>query len=247
MGTIKGDFIGFSYNGVHSSELGIVRTSEGSRFNENLLPTIKDRTVQVPGGDGTLYFGSEFTQRQISISFAFDELTEQQLSQIQQLFGDKKVHSLIFDERPYKIYQAKVTGSSTIKYIPFTHQGQRIYKGEGSVQFTCYQPYAICSKKFLNQYENEGIDISEWAEASGLKQAQGKIDIFDYQNNYFPVYNPGVKPSDWRLIINSSSNVFQDLTISINQIGLLKFKGAPVKGGVDNQDQYIVFNSKTSS
>jgi hypothetical protein len=34
------DFIGFTFNGKHSSELGIVRTSDGSRFNENLLPTI---------------------------------------------------------------------------------------------------------------------------------------------------------------------------------------------------------------
>jgi len=40
MGGLKGDFISFSFNGVHSSELGITRTSDGSRYNENLLPTI---------------------------------------------------------------------------------------------------------------------------------------------------------------------------------------------------------------
>ena len=44
------DFVGFTYNNVHSSSLGIVRTSDGSRFNENLLPTIQDKTVQVPIG-----------------------------------------------------------------------------------------------------------------------------------------------------------------------------------------------------
>ena len=42
------DYIGFTFNGVHSDTLGIKRTSEGSRFNENLLPTIQDKTVQVP-------------------------------------------------------------------------------------------------------------------------------------------------------------------------------------------------------
>ena len=71
MGVISGDYIGFSYNGIHSSDLGIVRTSNGSRFDENLLPTMQDKTVQVPGGDGTYYFGSYFTQRQIPVSFAF--------------------------------------------------------------------------------------------------------------------------------------------------------------------------------
>jgi hypothetical protein len=36
----KGDYMGFTYNNTHSSALGIVRVSDGSRFNENLLPTI---------------------------------------------------------------------------------------------------------------------------------------------------------------------------------------------------------------
>jgi hypothetical protein len=40
MSEFKGDFLGFTYNKLHSSELGIVRVSDGSRFNENLLPTV---------------------------------------------------------------------------------------------------------------------------------------------------------------------------------------------------------------
>ena len=141
----KGDYMGFTYNGKHSSEFGIVRVSDGSRFNENLLPTIQDKTVQVPGGDGTYYFGSFYTQRQFSISFAFNDLTEQELANLRTHFGDKGVHDLIFDECPYKAYSAKVTGTATIKYIPFD-QGEkhRIYKGEGSIQFTCYYPFARC-------------------------------------------------------------------------------------------------------
>jgi hypothetical protein len=40
MSEFKGDYMGFTYNGIHSSDIGIVRTSDGSRFNENLLPTM---------------------------------------------------------------------------------------------------------------------------------------------------------------------------------------------------------------
>jgi hypothetical protein len=41
---------------------------------------------------------------------------------------------LIFDETPYKAYQAKITGSATMKYIPFEEGAtNRLYKGEGSV------------------------------------------------------------------------------------------------------------------
>ena len=98
MSVIKGDFLGFTFDGVHSSELGIFRVSDGSRYSENLLPTIQDKITQIPGNDGTYYQGSFFTQRQINFSVAFDDLSEAQLRRLKVIFGDKNIHSLIFDE-----------------------------------------------------------------------------------------------------------------------------------------------------
>jgi hypothetical protein len=46
------DFIGFSFNRKHSSDMKIVRTSDGSRYNQNLVPNLTDKTADVPGGDG---------------------------------------------------------------------------------------------------------------------------------------------------------------------------------------------------
>ena len=181
----KGDYMGFTYGNKHSSDLGIVRVSDGSRFNENLLPTIQDKTVQIPGGDGTYYFGSYYTQRQFSVSFAFDSLTEEQLATLKSHFGDKKIHDLVFDERPYKTYRAKVTGTATLKYIPFG--SERVYKGEGTLQFTCYQPFAICKKKWLNGYNNS--NKNEWAAASRLKESSGNYDILS--NGQVQLYNAG--------------------------------------------------------
>lgn len=185
MSVLKGDYIGFSFGKkadgtpMHSSDLGIVRTSNGSRFDENLLPTMQDKTVPVPGGDGAYYFGSYYTQRQFSVSFAFDSLTEEQVATLKSHFGDKKIHDLIFDERPYKIYRAKVTGSATLKYIPFSEGAtNRLYKGEGTLQFTCYEPFARC--RFLNReaYIDEGYtNIDEWWDASRIGQGGNFGDI----------------------------------------------------------------------
>lgn len=192
MAAQKGDYIGFTYNGTHSSKLGIVRTSDGSRFNTNLLPTMQDKVVQVPGRDGGYYFGSQYTQRQFNVSFAFDSLTEKQLCNLKKHFGDKQIHDLIFDEEPYKVYSAKVTGTATFNHIPFSDQaGDRIYKGEGSIQFTCYYPFARCwsnTKSSYNEHpaysglsESEIEDrIKEWWDAS-------RIDI-DGNHGDVPVY-----------------------------------------------------------
>jgi hypothetical protein len=46
-------FIGFTYNGQHSiDDFGIYRTSDGSRYNYNLIPQLNDKTADVPGGHG---------------------------------------------------------------------------------------------------------------------------------------------------------------------------------------------------
>ena len=177
----KGDYMGFTYNGRHSSEFGIVRVSDGSRFNENLLPTMQDKTVQVPGGDGTYYFGSYYTQRQFSVPFAFDALTENELAELKRHFGDKGVHDLIFDETPYKVWSAKVTGTATIKYIPFDEGStHRLYKGEGSIQFTCFYPFARCAFADTDTKESLRADypnIDEWWDAARIESGKNFGDV----------------------------------------------------------------------
>ncbi len=178
MGGRKGDFIGFTFDDIHSSELGLIRVSGGNRFSENLLPAIQDKTVQVPGGDGYYYFGSNYTQKQISISVAFDSLTEEQIRVIKKKFGDKKIHKLVFDELPYKYYLVKIANAPNLKYIPFdedqctNHEEyiaskdelyhpypdyslKRVYKGEGTFSFVAYTPFARSRFKYRDQYTAE--------------------------------------------------------------------------------------------
>lgn len=240
MSVLKGDFIGFTYNGKHSSDLGIVRTSNGSRFDENLLPTMQDKTAQVPGGDGTYYFGSYYTARPFSISFAFDNLTEEQFAFLKSHFGDKKIHDLIFDERPYKIWKAKVTGSATMKYIPFAEgETNRIYKGEGTIQFTCYQPYAVCEKKWLDLYNDN--NKNEWSTASGLKEAQGVYDKLQGANS-IKLYNPGDLESHFMLRFD-----FQNGKIGAGQISISQDSGRLLNWKeitAEKNDAYVKFNTK---
>ena len=197
---LSGDFIGFTFNGVHSSDMGIIRTSDGSRFNENLLPTFTDKTVQIPGGDGTYYFGSNYTQRQIPISVATDELTETQFRQLKQWLGDKQIHPLVFDEAPYKTYMVKTSSAPTLKFICFDNITKnnnemvvnRVYKGEGSLQFIAYFPFARCTKKYLSEYTDSNKE--EWADASGLLSTQGSYDGTGATIN---LYNPGDLETDF--------------------------------------------------
>ena len=187
------DFLAFTFNGYHSLlDLNIIRTSDGDRYNHDLTPQIKDMTAENTGGDGMYYFKTNYPTRQFNISFAFDSLTEQQIRKLKQVFSVKELCDLIFDEEPYKVWTAKVTGTPTIKYIPFDDKdGQRVYRGEGSVQFTAYWPFSHTpntntkiSKKFRasGTFEKNGLLFEEydewlyptrnqWKLASGLKES----------------------------------------------------------------------------
>ena len=114
-----GDFLGFEFGGVHSSELGITRVSGGDRYDEDLHPEIKDRTAEVPGVNGEYYFGSDYGTRVFDLEIAFDHLTEDQFRRIRRIFGTKDIKKLVFDERPYKYYMVKLESPIQLSYVCF--------------------------------------------------------------------------------------------------------------------------------
>ena len=249
---LKGDFIGFSFNGYRSEDLGIVRVSDGSRYNEDLLPTSQDKTVQVPGGDGFYYFGSDYTQKQISVSIAFDSLNERDFHKLQQVFGTKELGKLIFDEKPYKYYMVK-SGKPQLKYICFGKEGDRIYKGEGTLNFTAYYPYAKSAFKFLNKdmkgeyvLKGECPNINEWAEASGMKE-QNILDKVSENKDSIRVYNAGDLDADFILKFNGAlGDLIVELmpaTQETNAIKRLSFKNFEID---TTKDSGFQINTKTN-
>lgn len=157
------DFMGFTYNGKHSyRDLGIYRVSGGDRYEETFTPTFQEKTSQIDGMVGSYYFGQNISNRQFNISFAFDHLTEQGVRKLKQTFNGDGIHDLIFDEYPYKVYSAKVTGSATLKTICFELEEGRVYRGEGTITFTCYYPYAHTPHSLLGEGTSQAktIDIT---------------------------------------------------------------------------------------
>ena len=155
---LKGDFTSFSFKGIDSSDLGITRVSDGSRYTDDLLPTSQDKTAVIPGGDGTYYWGTNHTQKVFNIPIAFDNLSEEQYKRLRQVFNTKELGELKFAETDYKYYMAKPTGIPQLKTVCFDGKDDkgnatRIYKGEGTIQFTAYYPYAKSVEKVVKAYD----------------------------------------------------------------------------------------------
>ena len=204
-----GDFLGFSFDGMHCSRLGITRVSDGDRYNETLVPEFEDKMVTVPGKDGSYYFGSNYTNKPISISFGFDSMTESQFRQLRKLFGTKRICTLVFDERPYKTYMAKISTPPQLNYICFdepkkdlvearrgiriidrdtnprweevtpykyTGERERIYKGEGTIEFIIMNPYAKEQFKILDAYGNFDFYNGWGQRCRNNPRSEGELD-----------------------------------------------------------------------
>lgn len=268
------DFFGFSFNGHHSSDLGIVRVSDGSRYNDTILPSFQDKTISIPGGDGTYFFGSNYTNRPFTVSIAFDGLKEAQFRKLRQVFNGKDVGDLIFDEAPYKAYTVKVQSPPQLKYICFdmevedqsttstilhnhdlyTHSSAsaytaptspgRVYKGEGTIQFIGYKPFAHSVYKYLNLYED--TNKNEWATASGMLATKGTYD--GENSTSIKVYNCGDVETDF-CAYYSVTTTATNITLTLNTkngttVGQLALVG--VEKEEDSTDSYIRINTKTN-
>lgn len=196
------DLTGFKFGDYHSSQFGLIRVSNGSRYNEYLLPTLKNTTTDVPGMEGTLYFGTQKTTRSFQVDMAFDSLTEEDIRDIREWLTG--AHSLIFDERPYIQYMCILNSVPQLKYLTFEENGERIYKGELSVNFVSYLPYgySIDGKKFIDDFLDENFE--EWSNASHLAyknfyegETLHTYDKFEGNNVY--VYNGGDVEADYVL------------------------------------------------
>lgn len=151
------EFLGFSFNGRHSSEFGLTVVSPSDRTQENMFASFEDKTLEVSGRDGAYYFGTEVKTKGLTLTVAFDRLTSKQYREIITWLNPRIVGKLIFDEKPYKYYWVKISSQPTFSYIPFEEEIEgnkvHIFKGDLSINFIAHDPYGYCDTNLLREIE----------------------------------------------------------------------------------------------
>ena len=214
----QGDFLGFQLGNDHSYRLNITRVSTNDRYSDMLLPSFTDAVVQVPGGDGTYYWDSYYTQKPFTIDFAFDDLRDEDIRSLRQMFSKKELQPLVFDELPYKKYMVKCAAPPQLRYICFDHNEFRIYKGEGTASLVAYYPFAFAVVSPELEYLSEGSVVN----------------------------NPGDLPAYMEIVYNLS-NIGSEVSLELREeqngsdIGQLNLTDIVAEAG----DTYMVINTRT--
>lgn len=179
------DYIAFSFCGLHSYEdFGIYRIG-GADEKIELTSQISDIIIDRPDGDGQYYFGTSNKSKVFNIKFAFDNVTEKTIKRIRAWLDTKDSGDLWFSEAPHRVYKAIITGSSTVTTTAFDEAGKgRLYKGTGSVQFTCHQVYArtpdivitSTGQRLSGNAHTSYLDFPNYEEIKAVLPKQAKVE-----------------------------------------------------------------------
>ena len=101
-----------------------------------------------------------------------------------------------------------------MKYLAFKDEVKgRIYKGEGTINFTCYNPYARCFKDKIESYKQK-TNYEEWKDGANFYEGPETLD--QSSNGAITVYNPGDKAADFVLTLFGWDKTIYGGTIQID-------------------------------
>lgn len=266
-GNASSDFIGFSFNGITHTDMGISRVSEGSRYSEQMLPNFQDKSAQMPGSDYTLYWESFYSTKTWTLQIAFDDMLDRQMRLLRQTLNTKNLSNLTFDERPGIHWLAKVQSVPQLKYICFDTDEYRVW--DNSKPFILGYPYYVWSSSannnqggyVLTQDTSPQEGTTYYEHITRIYKGEGTVTFISYYpfgmselynsdtlNSSTTINNLGDIPMDWYVFLPQSAcaniTTIQDQFNNDNGLGkILNFANHIVLEAGDN---YVKVDSKTN-
>lgn len=225
----KGEiYLTFVFDGIDSTQIGVVSVSDGSTYDTPILPTFTDNSLEVDGYDGRYYFNTRITQKDFTYNCFIDNLSAFQFDQLKSWIRPKKIGKLIRPEEPYRYYWVKVSSLDNLGNIPLTHPdtGGVSYTGNFSVTFTTIGQSCGYGMFYyqddLKYYEYRDIfdGTQDYYYDTGLlyKEEMLPLHVTRTAGTWDPqIYNPGTYRSKIRLQITPSADIASGVITLTNE------------------------------
>ena len=225
----KGEiYLTFVFDGIDSTQVGVVSVSDGSTYDTPVLPAFTDNSLEVDGYDGRYYFNTRITQKDFTYNCFIDNLSAFQFDQLKSWIRPKKIGKLIRPEEPYRYYWVKVSSVDNLGNIPLTHPdtGGVSYTGNFSVTFTTIGQSCGYGMFYyqddLKYYEYRDIfdGTQDYYYDTGLlyKEEMLPLHVTRTAGTWDPqIYNPGTYRSKIRLQITPSADIASGVITLTNE------------------------------
>lgn len=225
----KGEiYLTFVFDGIDSTQIGVVSVSDGSTYDTPILPAFTDNSLEVDGYDGRYYFNTRITQKDFTYNCFIDNLSAFQFDQLKSWIRPKKIGKLIRPEEPYRYYWVKVSSVDNLGNIPLTHPdtGGVSYTGNFNVTFTTIGQSCGYGMFYyqddLKYYEYRDIfdGTQDYYYDTGLlyKEEMLPLHVTRTAGTWDPqIYNPGTYRSKIRLQITPSADIASGVITLTNE------------------------------
>lgn len=224
----KGEiYLTFVFNGIDSSQVGVVSVTSSGTYDTTLLPSFDDNYLDTDGYNGRYYFNTRLTQKEFSYNCFIDNLSPAQFEQLKAWLRPQKIGKLIRPEEPYIYYWAKVNSVDNLNNIPLTHPdtGGVSYTGDFSIEFTTIGQACgygmFYYKDDLKYYEYRDIfdETEDYYYDTGLMYKEEMLPLtFSVESSTVTpgIYNPGTYESRMILTLTPSTDISEGTIVITN-------------------------------
>ena len=180
-------FISFSFGEKYIEDFNLIATISGDRLERNGYSEFEDLTSDYDVLDGHFYWGTHYTNHEITFDLATDAITQQELDSFLHWFQPGKIRELILSEHPNRAVQARVASAPELHLLPFEQKTTKmiasqpyltsttLYKGEITLQFIMEEPYWYSKINIFGYYdENTQMYRDIWIDANN-----NEVSIFN--------------------------------------------------------------------
>ena len=138
---------------VYIEDFSLVATINGDRLERKGYSEFEDLTSDYEILDGHFYWGTHYTNHELTFDLATDAMTQNELDSFLHWFQPGKVRELVLSEHPNRAVLARVAATPELHLLPFEQPtikkiaGQEyktsttLYKGEITLTFVMEEPY----------------------------------------------------------------------------------------------------------
>lgn len=152
--------VGFSFRGLHSDDMNVILANNDKEMHI-LTNDITYSSETVDGYDGAYPVGSQESPIAFEIQIFCEDFTEADLNKIREWFKRDSYGQLVFDHRPYKYYNVRVTSEiSPPMYVRYDREkGVFVYSGIMSVTLTAFTPRSYLLDDVAEDYPDIGTGL----------------------------------------------------------------------------------------
>ena len=203
-------FISFSYGGKNIEDFNLIACVNGDRMERQLTGNFNDLITSYDVINGQYYWGTYFTNNEMSFTLATDGITQPELEDFIHWFKPGEIKELILAEHPNRAIMARVAAPPILSTIPFEEKvefvldGQTVntsttlYKGEIQLDFIMDDPFWYSKLSLLIRKDEENEEwVKEWKDANG-----NNVSVLDSKDALKIIYEDGIP------ILPSTDNLF---------------------------------------